>query len=86
MKEIRHLAEPIADEMGIELCGHCCMPRWVHAGYDHGKNRCLLSQSTAMMMQPISRAEIKRRCSLLEEFYERVGAAEEAELSAAEGI
>lgn len=35
----------LADQFGLTLCESCGMPQEMHAGYDHGKGKCLLHTS-----------------------------------------
>lgn len=79
----------IAEELGVELCDFCGFPRLLHAGFDHGKGRCLIDRTGAFMLHfngLLSAKRKKEAIARIKEWDERVARAEEADCFMGSGI
>jgi hypothetical protein len=44
------IEQRIADELGVDLCEHCGIPRLLHAGFNHASGRCMVDLTGQFML------------------------------------
>jgi hypothetical protein len=70
----------IADELGVNLCDFCGLPRLIHTGFDHRQARCLIDTTGVFAIQMYGRLSAEEKTeslSRIREWDRRVLEAEE---------
>lgn len=83
------IEQRIADELGVNLCDFCGLPRLLHTGFDHRQSRCMIDatgQFSSLMYGQYSKQEIATQMAGIREWDKRVLQAEELAAFIGSGI